>query len=100
MIVSGKNNDYDKSPMNTPDIEKLVSQIMQSLPAGLQDMKQDVDQQLRAALQHSLSRMNLVTRDEFDVQREVLSRTRAKLETLEQQVAALEQQLSNKPKPD
>jgi hypothetical protein len=44
--------------------------------------------------------MNLVTRDEFDVQREVLSRTRAKLETLEQQVAALEQQLSNQPKPD
>ncbi len=76
--------------MKTPDIEQLVNQIMQSLPHGIQDLKQDFDQQLRAALRHTLSQMNLVTREEFDIQREVLSRTRGKLEALEQQVAALE----------
>ena len=79
--------------MKTPDIEQLVNRIMQSLPAGLQDMKQDVDQQLRAALQRALSQMNLVTREEFDIQREVLLRTRAKLEDLERQVAELERAL-------
>lgn len=79
--------------MQTPDIEQLVDRIMNALPQGLQEMKQEADQQLRAVLQRSLSQMELVTREEFDIQREVLLRTRAKLEALEQQVAALEQAL-------
>lgn len=81
--------------MQTPDIEQLVERIMQSLPAGLQEMKQEADQQLRAALQRTLGQMDLVTREEFDIQREVLLRTRARLEALELQVTALEQQLSD-----
>ncbi|TDX96749.1 accessory factor UbiK family protein [Thiohalophilus thiocyanatoxydans] len=81
--------------MQTPDIEQLVDRIMNALPQGFQEMKQEADQQLRAALQRTLSQMDLVTREEFDIQREVLLRTRSKLEALEQQVAALEQALNN-----
>ena len=44
------------------------------------------------------ARLDLVTREEFDVQTKVLARSRAKIEQLEQQVAALEQQLLKKPK--
>jgi len=79
--------------MQTPDLEQLVERIMQSLPGGLQEMRQEANQQLRAALHRTLQQMELVTREEFDVQNEVLLRTRAKLEALEQQVAALEQTL-------
>ena len=49
--------------------------------------------QLQAALQAALSKLNLVSRDEFDAQAAVLQRTREKLEQLEQQVATLQQQL-------
>ena len=85
--------------MQTPDIEQLVDRIMNALPQGLQEMKQEADQQLRAALQRTLSQMDLVTREEFDIQREVLLRTRSKLEALEQQVADLEQMLNNTESP-
>lgn len=86
--------------MQTPDLEQLVERIMQSLPGGMQEMKQEADQQLRAALKRTLASMDLVTREEFDIQREVLLRTRTRLETLEQQVATLEQQLSEQQKTD
>ncbi|MDY6978700.1 MAG: accessory factor UbiK family protein [Pseudomonadota bacterium] len=79
--------------MASPDIEQLVERVMAALPEGVREMKQEADQQLRAALQRTLSQMDLVTREEFDIQREVLLRTRSKLEALEQQVAALEQVL-------
>ena len=82
------------TPMTTPNIDNLVERIMQALPAGWHDLKQDVDQQLQAALRRALNNMNLVTRDEFDVQSAVLARSRAKLEALEQQVAELESLLA------
>jgi BMFP domain-containing protein YqiC len=52
--------------------------------------QQAVQQQLQSMLQQTLSRLDLVTREEFDAQQAVLLRTREKLEALEQQVAALE----------
>lgn len=86
--------------MQNPDIEQLVERILQSLPDGLQSMRQEVDQQLRAGLRRTLQQMDLVTREEFDIQREVLLRTRAKLEEMERQIQLLEQQLSNPPQND
>ncbi|MFN3882961.1 MAG: accessory factor UbiK family protein [Nitrincola lacisaponensis] len=54
--------------------------------------QQLVQQQVQAMLQQTLSRLDLVTREEFDAQQAVLLRTREKLEALERQVAAMEQQ--------
>jgi len=51
--------------------------------------------QLELFLQDKLAKLNVVTREEFDAQQAVLARTRARLEALEQQVAALEQQVNN-----
>ena len=86
--------------MNPPDLEQLIDRVLQGLPAGLHGLKQDFEQQLKAALRQALSRMDLVTREEFDIQREVLLRTRAKLEALEKQLAELEQHLPRAGKPD
>ena len=76
-----------------PNLDDMVNRLLDSLPAGLRDLKQDTARNLRAALHTTLSKMDLVTREEFDIQQGVLARTRAKLEALEKQVAELEQQI-------
>ena len=72
------------------DFEQVLDSLRQALPGGF---AQDMEKNLRAALTAALGRLDLVTREEFDVQSQVLARTRAKLETLEKLVAELEQQL-------
>ncbi len=71
---------------------KILDQIVNSLRSALPlHLAQDVEKKnLRAALVSVFDRLNLVTREEFEVQSAVLARTRAKLETLEKQVAELE----------
>lgn len=73
-------------------LDDLTRRILNIMPSGLRDMQQDVEKNIRAALQSTFAKMDLVTREEFDVQTAVLARTRAKLEVLEKQVAQLEQQ--------
>ena len=80
----------------TPNLDDMVNRLFDSLPGGLRDLKQDSVRNLRAALHSTLSKMDLVTREEFDIQQGVLARTRAKLEALEKQVADMEQQLQEK----
>ena len=71
--------------------QKLLDEINERVRAVLaQGPAADVEKNLRAMLAGLFSRLDLVRRDEFDVQREVLARTRTKLAELEQQVAALE----------
>lgn len=73
--------------------DELARNVLDKLPAGFQTVQQDMEKNLRAALQSALAKMELVTRDEFEVQSAVLLRTREKLEALEVQVAELEQRL-------
>ncbi|MEA3303501.1 MAG: accessory factor UbiK family protein [Pseudomonadota bacterium] len=72
-------------------IDDISRRLSQSLPPGLASLEKDTRQHLNSALQSALSRMNLVTREEFDIQQAVLARTREKLEMLEKHVAQLEQ---------
>ena len=75
--------------------ENLVNRILESvqerLPQDIGELGQDLRHNLGAVIRESLARMDLVTREEFDVQTKVLARTRARLEDLEKQVSALEQ---------
>lgn len=72
--------------------QRLFDEINEKVKAALaQGPAADLDKNLRAMLGGLFSRLDLVTREEFDVQREVLLRTRAKLEELEKKVAELEQ---------
>ncbi len=71
--------------------QKLLDEINEKVRAVLaQGPAADVEKNLRAMLSGLFSRLDLVTREEFDVQREVLLRTRTRLAELEQKVAALE----------
>lgn len=76
--------------LDTKFIDDLARQISSSLPAGLREMQQDFEKNIHSLLQATLGKLDLVTREEFDVQRKVLARTREKLEQLEQTLAALE----------
>lgn len=74
-----------------PNIDELARRLADSLPGGLKALREDAEQNFRAVLQAGLSRLDLVTREEFDVQAAVLRRTREKLEALEARLAQLEQ---------
>ncbi len=60
------------------------------MPASLQGLQDDFESNVRSGLESGLRKMNLVTREEFDIQAAVLLRTREKLEALEKLVAKLE----------
>lgn len=72
-------------------LDELARRLAGLVPADLQLAREDLAQNFRAALQGGLQRLDLVTREEFEVQREILRRTREKLERLEAQLAELEQ---------
>jgi ubiquinone biosynthesis accessory factor UbiK len=74
-------------------IDNLVKRLSNSLPPGLQHLHEDLEKNFRAVAQNAFAKMDLVTREEFDIQKAVLARTREKLEALEKQVAQLEEKL-------
>lgn len=77
-------------------MDDLVGKISTLVPPGVKSIQDDMEKNVRGVVQSAFVRMELVTREEFDVQSEVLSRTRAKLDLLEKQVAELEKTLLNK----
>ncbi len=72
------------------NLDSMIDRIMAGLPAGLTTLGRDAEQNIRAAVNSALRKMDLVTREEFDIQHDVLIRTRSRLEALEKQVAKLE----------
>jgi ubiquinone biosynthesis accessory factor UbiK len=78
------------------DLDKLSHRLAEATPAGLRHLRDDMQKSFHAILQGTLARMDLVGREDFEVQREVLARTRAKLERLEAQVAELEKRLASR----
>lgn len=80
-------------------IEQIARQVHESLPKGFREFGEDAEKKIRQVLQAQFSRMDLVNREEFDVQTQVLLRTREKLAVLEQRLAALETKLVDAEKP-
>ena len=70
-------------------IEQIARQVHESMPKGLRDLGEDVEKKIRQVLQSQLTRLDLVSREEFDVQTQVLLRTREKLALLEQRLNVL-----------
>ena len=71
-------------------LDDLARRLSGLVPPGLREGREELQQNFKAVLQSGLARLDLVTREEFDVQRAVLLRTREKLEALEREVQALE----------
>lgn len=79
-----------QTAMADESIENLARKLVESMPEGLRAVREDIETNFRAVLRASLSKLDLVTREEFEVQQAVLQKTRAKLEALEAQLAQLE----------
>ena len=77
---------------DTKTIDDMASKLAGVLPPALHTVKEDLEKTFKAILQSALGKMDLVTREEFEVQKLVLAKTRANLEALEKRVAALESQ--------
>ena len=71
-------------------LDDLAHRLSELLPPGLEDARTDVEKNFRAVLHSGFSKLDLVTREEFDVQRAVLLRTREKLALLERVLGDLE----------
>lgn len=76
--------------MERETIDSLASRLAAAVPQGLRSVQGDLEENFRAMLRTALARMDLVTREEFEVQAAVLARSRALLEELETRVAELE----------
>jgi len=74
-------------------IESILSDVSSALPEDLQFFKKDIEKNLRATLNATFSKMELVTREEFDIQTASLQRTRTQLDALQEKLSALEKQL-------
>lgn len=75
-------------------LDDLAAKFSAALPSSVHELKADAEKTFRATLQGAFTKLDLVTRDEFEVQSQVLARTRAKLDDLEAKVRELEAKIS------
>ena len=77
--------------MKSEQLDQLFSLLLNALPNDMQLMRADLSKNLKVALSATLAKMEIVTREEFDVQAKLLARTRAKLESIQCQLDELKQ---------
>jgi ubiquinone biosynthesis accessory factor UbiK len=88
-------DEFEVPTMNgRQDIDQIVHRLLSLVPPGLADAQTDMRANFRDILAQGLRRLELVTREEFDVQAQVLARTRTRVEELEKRVAELEAGMS------
>lgn len=71
-------------------IDRLAKKLAEAVPQGIRSVQEDLEANFRSVLRSGLSKLDLVTREEFEVQQAVLAKTRAKLDALEGRLAAME----------
>jgi len=71
--------------IDTKKIEQLAKQITQSIPPGVRDMADNVEGRVKQTLQQQLSKLDVVSREEFEIQQQMLLRLRQRIEVLEKQ---------------
>jgi len=76
--------------MSDDSIEKLATRLAESVPDALRSVRDDLEKNFRSVLKTGIGKLDLVTREEFEVQEAVLARTREKLDALEAKLAELE----------
>lgn len=81
---------------DSKSIDDIANRLANAIPPSFNHFKEDAEKNFHAILQSALGRLDLVTREEFEVQKAVLAKTRQKLETLEQRMAEIEQQVLTK----
>jgi len=76
--------------MTNESIENIARKLAEAVPEGLRSVREDLENNFRSVLSASLSKLDLVTREEFEVQEAVLAKTRQKLEALEARLNEME----------
>ncbi len=79
-----------QADMNTTPIEELARKLADAVPEGVRSIQSDLEKSFRSVLQTGIGKLDLVTREEFEVQEAILARTREKLEALETRLQELE----------
>ena len=74
-------------------IDDLARRLGEALPEGVRNMQQDIEKNMRAVLSSAFDRLDLVTREELDVQKAVLARTRSRIEEMETRLSELERRI-------
>jgi len=77
-------------------IEEMARQIQNAMPSGIKNLGEEVEKKIRQVLQSQLNKLDMVSREEFEVQTKVLMRTREKLGALEEKLSQLEKQLAER----
>jgi len=80
--------------INAKKIEEIAKQVTDSIPPGLKNIASDFEDKAKTIMQSKLSQLDVVTREEFDVQTQVLIKTRAKLSELEARLTEIEAKIS------
>lgn len=78
---------------NPQKLEEIAKQISDAMPAGVKNFGEEAERKIKQVLQAQLGKLDLVSREEFDVQTHVLLRTREKLVEMEARLAELEKKL-------
>ena len=81
---------------DTKTIDDIANRLTSAIPPSLNNLKDDLEKTFQAILQGALGKLDLVTREEFEVQKMVLAKTRSKLEDLENRVSQMEANILNK----
>jgi BMFP domain-containing protein YqiC len=85
-----------ENPRFDPRLDDIARRLFEGLPESARTLRRDIESNFRAVLQASLGKLDLTTRQEFEVQTRVLERTRAALAQLEERIAVLEKRLAEK----
>jgi BMFP domain-containing protein YqiC len=79
---------------NAKKIEEIAKQVTDAIPPKFKDIANDIEEKTKMVLQRKLSQLDVVSREEFDVQTQVLLKTREKLAEIENKLAEIEAKLA------
>ena len=96
VIIMGYLNRILLNVTRAREFEDFIQQFLRLLPRDLGRSREDLEKVVRASMNANFSRMNLVTREEFDVQSQLLANTRAALDDLQKKITEMEKALSEK----
>lgn len=75
---------------NTQNIEDMVRKLTEALPAGIRELEEEAKKQFKTVIESGMTKMDMVSREEFEIQKKVLEKTRAKVDALEERLSKLE----------